>query len=261
MIRYIIILLFLTMAVVIFFTGTQPYYDQVKALQTNNQTLQEALVNSRELQTIRDDLLSKYNAISQDDIGRLNKMLPLKLDSGTLVTILESRVKNYGLLLKRVDVKEYKTAVDSLAVAGSPALPYKIVDLTLMVSGPYTSFLQFLPDLERSLRVLDVQTLNFSVNSSNIGLSSNIIEFNLSARAYAVVPPAVIEAINSEETTMEAKGILEMLTKLKDIKIDADFFKNEVFKSFVDFAPSLEMPKDYGRPNPFSSLEVAPAPK
>jgi hypothetical protein len=233
------------MAVVIFFTETQPYYDQAKALQTNNQLLQEALVNSRELQTIRDDLLSKYNAISQDDIGRLNKMLPNKLDSGTLVAILENRVKNYGLLLKRIDVKEYKITADSLTVVGNPALPYKIVNLTLILSGPYASFLQLLPDLERSLRVFDVQTVNFSIGSNNI------IEFNLTARAYAVVPPAVIEAINSEETTMEVKGILEMLTKLKDIKIDADFFKNEVFKSFVDFAPSLEMPNDYGRPNPF----------
>lgn len=252
MIRYIIILLFLAMAVVIFFTETQPYYDQIKALQTSNQLLQEALVNSRELQTIRDDLLSKYNAISQDDIGRLNKMLPGKLDSGALVTILENRVKNYGLLLKRIDVKEYKITPDSLAVAGSPALPYKIVNLTLTLSGPYASFLQLLPDLERSLRVFDAQTVNFSIGSSNIGLiSSNIIEFNLSARAYAVVPPPVIEAISSEETDNVAKGILAMLTKLKDIKIDADFFKNEVFKSFVDFVPSLEMPNDYGRPNPF----------
>ena len=248
MIRYIIILLFLAMAVVIFFTETQPYYDQVKALQTSNQLLQEALVNSRELQTIRDDLLSKYNAISQDDIGRLNKMLPGKLDSGTLVTILENRVKNYGLLLKRIDVKEYKITPDSLVVAGSPALPYKIVNLTLTLSGSYASFLQLLPDLERSLRVFDAQTVNFSIGP--IG-SNNIIEFNLSARAYAAIPPPVIEAISSEETTMEAKGILAMLTKLKDIKIDADFFKNEVFKSFVDFAPAIEMPNDYGRPNPF----------
>ncbi len=248
MTRYIIILLFLAMATVLFFVETLPYYDQVKALQADSQLLQEALANSRELQTIRDDLLSKYNAIPADDIGRLNKMLPLKLDSGSLIAMLENRVKSYGFLLKKFDVKEYKIAADPFAIVGAPPPPYKMLNLILTISGPYASFLQLLPDLERSLRVFDIQTINFS------GSTGNVIEFTLFARVYAAVSSAPIAAISGEETGQQAKEILDTLTKLKGIKIDADFFKNEVFKSLVDFAPPLEIPAEYGRPNPFSGL-------
>lgn len=255
MIRFAIIFLFLAMAGVLFFTQTQPYYDQVKALKEDRQSFEEALARSRELQTLRDELLIQYNAIPQEDLERLNKLLPSQLDSGALVVMLEERMKVYGLLLKKIDVKEYKPATDPFAVIGAPLPSYKTINLAFAISGSYSSFLQLLSDLETSLRVIDIEDINFSS-----GGTLEFLEFTVTARTYAAAPSAPAVSLSSEEKGGEAREILAMLTKLRAIKIDSDFFRNEVFRSLVDFGPDLEMPKEYGRPNPFLPVEGPPVP-
>lgn len=254
MTRFILPILFLAMAVVLFLSQTQPNFSQTKVLKADKQSFEEALQYSRELQTLRDELLTQYNSISQEDLARLNELLPPQIDSGSLIVILEDRAKNRGLLLKKIDVSEKKLTADPFAVIGAALPPFRVLGLSLSVSGSYGSFLEFLADLEKSLRIIDVEQIVFS------GGASEVIEFQLSAKTYAANPSsetaaAFSEGEGQEEKSQDAKEILAMLAKLKSVKIDADFFQNEAFKGLVKFAPGLVMPKEYGRINPFAPLE------
>lgn len=247
MMRFVLSIFFIIMAVALFFSQTQPYFNDIKALRAQRQEYQTALANSRELQTLRDDLLSRYNAISQENLDHLNKLLPGEIDSGNLIVMFENRAKAYGLLLKKVDVKEAKQSSDSAgALAASPP-PYKIIDISLLVSGSYAPLLGLLDDLGKDLRLIDVNGVNFSV------AATDVYEFTINARAYylasANTPPVAGDGDGLGGGTQE---ILAMLTKLKSIKIDSDFFNNNIFKSLSDFTPALEAPKEYGRVNPFA---------
>lgn len=243
--RVITSFLFLATAVTLFFIRTQPYLNDIKILQAQKQEYGDALASSRELQTLRDKLLSQYNAISQDDRDRLNKLLPLQIDSSNLIVMFEEIVKAHGLLLKKVDVKESKQPAGSLAVLGEVSSPYKSINLSLLVSGPYAAVLALFSDLDKSLRLVDIENISFSA------AATDTYEFNITARTYsASVADASLAAVNAGENE-NTRDILSMLAKLKKIKIDSDFFNNEIFKGLVDFIPTLELPKEYGRPNPF----------
>lgn len=245
--RVIISFLFLATAVVLFFVKTQPYLNDIKTLQLEKQEYGDALASSRELQTLRDKLLSQYNAISQDDRDRLNKLLPLQIDSSNLIVMFEEIVKAHGLLLKKVDVKESKQqSANSSVVLGAVSSPYKTINLTISVSGPYASILALFSDLDKSLRLVDVENISFSA------ATTDTYEFSITARTYsAPMADASLAAVNVGENE-NTRDVLSMLAKLKKIEIDLDFFNNEIFKNLVDFTCTLELPKEYGRTNPFA---------
>ncbi len=165
MTRFIVIILFLTIAVALFITQTNPRYNETKSLKLENQSFNEALQYSRELQALRDDLLSKYNAISQEDIGRLGKIFPAESSSGELIIMLEDRVKNRGLLMKKIDANEEKSDQDYSESIGIPPPPFRTINLSLSISGSYESFLAFLDDLEKNLRIIDVDQIDFAGGS------------------------------------------------------------------------------------------------
>jgi hypothetical protein len=246
MMRIIVSFLFLATAVTLFFIKTQPYLNDIKTLQAQKQEYGDALASSRELQTLRDKLLSQYNAISQDDRDRLNKLLPSQMDSSNIIVMFEEIVKAHGILLKKIDVKESKQSANSSVVLGGASLPYKTINLTLLVSGPYASILALFSDLDKSLRLVDVENVSFSA------AATDTYEFNITTKMYSVsTADASLAAVNVGENE-NTRDILSMLAKLKKIEIDLDFFNNEIFKSLVDFTRALELPKEYGRTNPFA---------
>jgi len=246
MIRFAVIILFLATAVVLFLTQTNPSFNETKSLKLEKQSFDEALQYSRELQALRDDLLGRYNAVSREDIERLAGILPSEASSGELIIMLEDRVKSRGLLLKKIDVNEKRLVQDPSAPIGVPPLPFRTIDLSLSISGPYDSFLAFLEDLEKSLRVIDVDQIDFA------GGTGGTIEFKVSARTYAAISLlADSNIVASGAKGQEAREILTMLARLKAVKIDSDFFQGDIFKSLQEFAPIVASPTDYGRPNPF----------
>ncbi len=241
----ILSILFLITAVVLVWRMTIPYWNDIKTLSADKAVFDDALANSRELQSIRDDLLSKYNTISQSNIGWLNKMLPSQFDPDTVIVMLENRIKAHGLLLKRVNVKEAEEAKNlSTAALGIPPPPYKTITFSASVSGPYSSFLAFLSDLEKSLRLIDVGSISFS------SASTDVYEFNIEAKTYYAPVSSSVE-FSSEGQENGAREISSMLTTLKNIEIDLDFFNNDIFQGFLEFFTAIETPSQHGRANPF----------
>jgi Tfp pilus assembly protein PilO len=249
MARILITLLFLIAAVAIFFTLTKPYLNDINNLKADKQKYDEALVNSRELQTLRDKLLSKYNAILPEDIDRLNKMLPSDADSGDLLAMIENKARGRGLLLKSVNIKEELQSTDASATLGKPPPPYKTVSLSFSVTGPYASVLAFFADLEKSLRLIDMKAVGFSSSPTDN------YQYEITAQTYYAVPSPASVAASAPTNGESTQEIVAMLKKLRSIVIDSEFFNSDVFKSLVDFVPALEIPQQYGRPNPFAPIK------
>ena len=253
MTRYAIIILFLAISVALFLTQTQPYFDKINVLKKDREAYAEVLNRSRELQALRDELFNQYNSISRESFDNLDKLLPKQIDPGTLIAMFENIMKTRGFLLKRINVQESEISTGKNAgtkIIGVLPPPYKIVNLSFLISGPYGNFPGLFSDLEKSVRIIDIKSVAFGVGASDF------FELNIDAKTYAFSsPPVPIIAGDGREKGEKGQEILTMLERLRDARINADFFENEAFKSLVDFAPVLEMPQSYGRLNPFSKIE------
>ena len=196
----------------LFFTYVNPTYNGLDDLKQQTAKLDEALNKAKELQSIRDQLLSKYNTFSSEELDRLKKLLPDHIDNVRLIIDIDNMASRYGMSLTKVAISKSESGpkkeaqstgatTETPSGSGAKALPSQAgfslpprpsaspgtgstqddlgsVDLSFSVSGSYETFLAFLRDLERSLRLVDVTKLSFNA------ASSNNYDFNVTIRTY-----------------------------------------------------------------------------
>ncbi len=173
--RTITSIIFLATAVAVFFTWTKPYFEETKTLESQKVSLEEILNNSRQIQELRDNLLTQYNDIPQDNLDRLNKMLPDHPDSIKFIIELSNVLNNNGMSLKNINVNDTKT--EEKFDFGQEQ-PFETMEFTLKTTGSYNSFYSFLKDLEKDLRVVNIDSLNF------VSSQTDSYEFNITGLAY-----------------------------------------------------------------------------
>jgi Tfp pilus assembly protein PilO len=166
MIRLIIAIVTTVLAGSVFFFYTQPAYDLVRTDQAQIDQYNQALDKAAQLQQLKQSLLARYNAFDPNNLDHLQKLLPDHVDNIGLILELDNLAGHYGLALQNVDVSTpgtqtpaAKTAVGSVGVANQT---YSSLTLTFSTQGAYDSFVQFMNDLQSSLRVVDIVSLTVS---------------------------------------------------------------------------------------------------
>jgi len=241
MFKGIVSIIFLAAAIATFFGLTKPLYNEIKNLNAQKSSFEEALANSRQIQETRDNLLSQYNKIPQENLDRLNKTLPVKTESMKFILEMESIVQKNGMTLKNIDIKEGEKGKTSENVNfGTEAenKSWETVPFSLKLSGSYGSFYSFLKDIEKDLRLTDINAITFSASETDF------YEFNVEGTFYR------ISGIQNTQLS-QTKDILNVLSLLKTIRLNLDFFDNTAFKSLYDF--SVQLPaSEVGKNNPFA---------
>ena len=194
MMRLIIAIIAVVLAGGIFFFYTQPTYDSVQATQAQIAQYNAALDKATELQQLKQTLLSRYNAFNPTDIGNLQKLLPDSVDNVALILDIDNLANHYGLALENVDVSSSasQTAASQTAIGAIGTSDQKYASLTLAFStrGTYDNFVQFMTDLESSLRILDLVSLTISSDSASATATAGqaaaqpIYDYDITLRTY-----------------------------------------------------------------------------
>jgi len=163
--RLVTPLILVGIAIGLYIAYINPTYDTVVELQAEQASFDDALDRSKELMAIRDRLLNTYNSFSSKDIDRLEGLLPDHVDSVRLIIDIDGIAATHGLRVQDVDISTKGSDNSSGADSSNPV---GIVNLGFAVESSYSTFKQFLADLEDSLRVLDVVALSFSASDGDL---------------------------------------------------------------------------------------------
>jgi Tfp pilus assembly protein PilO len=165
-------------SVAAFFGFVDPRYESVKLLQAEKSQYDEALDNARELRKLRDSLNAVYKTIPLKDLDRLQKFLPDHIDNVRLIIDINDIAKRYGLALKSVkNIDANKTNRENEEL-GPDQSKYGSTVINFSVLAPYSNFIAFLKDLEQSLRLVDVVSLDFDAKEGSL------YDFNLGIKTY-----------------------------------------------------------------------------
>lgn len=181
--KSILPVLFVVIAAGIFFGFIDPAYSRVQALRAEESQFDQALTRSKELQQVRDQLLSRYNLISQSNIDRLEKLLPDNVDNVRLILDIDSIAARYGMRTRNVQLQSADTR-STRGQVGQDDSAYQSVILTFSVTGSYEVFRSFVEDLERSLRLVDVVGMSFS----STGATGDTYDYSVSIKTYWLKP-------------------------------------------------------------------------
>lgn len=159
----------------LFFGYVDPTYSEIKALNAEKASYDEALDNSKNLQQERDKLRDKLDAMPGADLDGLAKLLPDNIDNVRLIIDIDEMAKKYGM-----SIRNFKTdAAEKKETIGRDNSAYGTLTLTFSTSASYTIFLAFMRDLERSLRLIDISSISFTAVDGN-----PLYDYNVAIKTY-----------------------------------------------------------------------------
>lgn len=164
MTRLIIAITAFVIAGVVFFWYTKPAYDSSKVLQEEIAQFDQALERANELQALRQQLLSRFNAFNPADVERLSKLLPDHVDNVRLILDLDNLAARFGLAIQNVVVggnQSSPTPVPAAIIAQGDR-QYDSLTLGFTTYGSYETFIQLIEALEQSLRIVDLVSLSIA---------------------------------------------------------------------------------------------------
>ena len=170
----------------LYFTYTAKNVEEIKATGIVNDGYDKTLSSAKELIRLRDQANQDWLKISQAHQDRLAKMIPNTVDNIRLVIDLNSIAVKNGFSLKNIRASASSDPKKSSVVArpstgvGStittPTLDTVIVSFN--TTAPYPQFINFLKDLEMSLRIMDITHITLS------GSDTGTYDFGVELKTY-----------------------------------------------------------------------------
>lgn len=159
------------LAIGLYFTYTNKQIDQIKATSSVNDGYISALSSAKELIRLREQVNNDWKKVSSDDQQRLAKMIPDTVDNIRLVIDLNSIAVKNGFSLKNIRASASSDSKKDTGVRTSnsnriatPTLD--TVTVSFSATAPYGQFINFLKDLELSLRIMDLTHLTLSASDT-----------------------------------------------------------------------------------------------
>jgi len=177
-------------AVGIYVTVTQGIMASAGQIKSVNDQYVSAIANATRLIAVRDQVLKDYNAISDNDRARLDKMIPNTVDNIRLIIDLNGIAASRHMSFKGVtaSVSSGNAATGPVMAAPSPAVQASApiggasaasrqsisapaldtVTVSFGVSATYQDFIDLLQAMEADLRIMDLTHLSVSANNAGV---------------------------------------------------------------------------------------------
>lgn len=162
--KFILPSILIALSIVIFFFYIKPTLDDISTYKGQVSQYDDALNNEMKLEQDRDALSNAYHSFPLDAEDRLGKLLPDNADNIRLVIDIQKMAIANGVNVVSTEFDSNQGATGTSASLDPRAAQkdYGIFNLTFSVSGTYQNFLNFLKQLEASLRIVDIQSIDFS---------------------------------------------------------------------------------------------------
>lgn len=168
-----------------YFIYIKPLSADIKVLNVKKTEYNDVLNRVKEIKEKRDQLLSQYDNISLEDLDKLNKIIPESINSVILLNNLNNVGSKYGIAVKDYKVTEPNIENVEVVVAENPNEIYKTNKVTMTITGQYHQFLAFIDEMESSLTLFDIVSLNIKP-VLNQGVGANVMDYVLEANVYSL---------------------------------------------------------------------------
>lgn len=159
-----------------FFMFAIPQYDQILDIQSATTDMEQLLAERTELRKNVENLVGQYES-RKTDINKLAFLLPVNEQLDQIVEGIQTTATQSGIQLKSLSA-----GGDKLSSKES----YKKTFIKIEVGGSYDAALNYLKEIEKSLRLYDVSEILFGKSSTASLVSSNAFNIEIKMNAYNI---------------------------------------------------------------------------
>ena len=164
MIKFILSILFLAAGFGILQLEVRSTWDDIQVQKQKIAAVDDGIGRAKQVQRILEDLHTRYNGITEDDLNRIRGFLPTKPQKAEFLIDLDIMATQSAVKASGISFTEGGSAAIN-------SLPSSIQALTVRatVEGSYEAFRTFLDTLQKNLRLIDVQNISFSSSGNQTG--------------------------------------------------------------------------------------------
>lgn len=193
--RALLPLLLIIIAIVAFFMWINPHYANVTTLQAQLGQSNDALAQVAKLESVKSGLVDKENAFKQEDLDKLQKLLPDNVDNIRLFLNIQGVASRYGAAIQDISVASQDQKTTGTQPIGPSNQQYGQMALSFSVNLSYENMILFMKDLEKSLRIVEIKSLAFTADNKN----PNYYKVAVSINTFWLNPKTATAAITSSQ--------------------------------------------------------------
>lgn len=160
-------LIYFILTLAIGYAFVYPSFGELKVLMDEKQKQENSLEMISQIEIKKNEVLDRYNKISVDDKKAIETFLPSNMDFVKLVSQINTLGAKYGFSIKETSIKELGSSANSIAEASSQD-PYHSAIIGFSFETSYEHFNNFMNDLGKSLRILDVRSVKLAPQKGGI---------------------------------------------------------------------------------------------
>lgn len=169
------ILAYIVLTLSISYAFIYPSVGEISGLLEEKQKYSDYVGMVNNIENKKDELLTEFNNISEEDKKDIETILPDSLDFVRLISQIDAVAANYGISIDKISSREVDPSVGSSIEEAGPSRPYQSSIIGFSSIASYEKFNEFMIELEKSLRILDVKSVKIGVQED--GLYSYDVEF------------------------------------------------------------------------------------
>lgn len=167
---------YLVLALAIGYAFVYSPFGEVSALLDQKQTHERTLEMVNTIENKKNELLIKFEAIPEEEKKDIETILPDSFDFVKLISQIDAVAASHGISIESITSKEISSAVGTSVESAAPAKTYKSSVIGFSFTASYERFNEFIADLEKSLRILDIRSAKLTSEEQS-GLYSYDVEF------------------------------------------------------------------------------------
>ncbi len=184
-------IIFIIIAVGLFFSYIRPAYDILLAFKEQAIRLDASIVKTDDLLEKHDRLLGKYSSISPEDRQKLEQLLPTSIDVVHLIIDIDALSTRRNLKIRSFGIPDIETKevvpTRRGASENTQGKDDDLVDsatITIECDGEYSDFKMFLYDIEKNLSLMDLIGLDIDVSDITQVNTENEIVYEFELQTY-----------------------------------------------------------------------------
>lgn len=164
----------------LFYMFINPQYQEIKSLRAEASEYKAVLDDIMLLENRRDELLKKYQSMPKSEIERINKALPDHVDTVKLAMDFDAIAARYGISIKSIETSSESQNNNNQANIIQPfsGKPFDTVNVSFSFVSTYDNFRKFMNDIEKSLRIIDIDSMSFVTNETGL------YDYHISIKTY-----------------------------------------------------------------------------
>lgn len=169
------ILTYIVLILSIGYAFIYPKMGEISFLMGEKEKYENYIEIIKNIENKKNELLTEFNKISVEDKKSIESLLPNSFDFVKLISQIDAVANKYNISIDKISSKEKSSSVgDSIESAG-PSEIYNSAIIGFSFVASYEKFNNFIKDLEKSLRILDIKSMK--VNTQESGNYSYDVEF------------------------------------------------------------------------------------